>query len=97
MNPRDPRYPDASASRPLAAVTGATGFIGRHLVDALGQAGWRVRLLLDRFGRPQAQAHAFGAPEAPTAPVLLQRPSGTGPARKHPISGWSMSPVGPSA
>ena len=48
MNPRDPRYPDASASRPLAAVTGATGFIGRHLVDALGQAGWRVRLLLRR-------------------------------------------------
>lgn len=35
-------------SAPLAAVTGATGFIGRRLVAALGQAGWRVRLLLRR-------------------------------------------------
>ena len=48
MIPSDPRFPDATASRPLAAVTGATGFIGRHLVDALARAGWRVRLLLRR-------------------------------------------------
>lgn len=33
---------------PLVAVTGATGFIGRHLVAALMQAGWRTRLLLRR-------------------------------------------------
>jgi 2-alkyl-3-oxoalkanoate reductase len=33
---------------PLAAVTGATGFIGRHLVAELHRAGWRVRLLLRR-------------------------------------------------
>lgn len=33
---------------PLAAVTGATGFIGRHLVSALAQAGWRTRLLMRR-------------------------------------------------
>lgn len=33
---------------PLVAVTGATGFIGRHLTAALVQAGWRVRLLLRR-------------------------------------------------
>ena len=32
----------------LAAVTGASGFIGRHLVVALAQAGWRTRLLLRR-------------------------------------------------
>lgn len=38
----------ASAQAPLAAVTGATGFIGRHLVPALAQSGWRVRLLLRR-------------------------------------------------
>ncbi|MDT0498763.1 SDR family NAD(P)-dependent oxidoreductase [Algiphilus sp. W345] len=37
-----------SAQAPLAAVTGATGFIGRHLVPALVHAGWRVRLLLRR-------------------------------------------------
>jgi len=42
------------AARPIAAVTGATGFIGRHLVTALAAAGWRPRLLLrrdvDRWG-----------------------------------------------
>lgn len=30
------------------AVTGASGFIGRHLVVALAEAGWRTRLLLRR-------------------------------------------------
>jgi uncharacterized protein YbjT (DUF2867 family) len=29
----------------LALVTGATGFIGANLVEALGQRGWRVRAL----------------------------------------------------
>ena len=38
----------ATARAPLVAVTGATGFIGRHLIAALMQAGWRVRLLLRR-------------------------------------------------
>jgi nucleoside-diphosphate-sugar epimerase len=33
---------------PLAAVTGANGFIGRHLVPELARRGWRVRLLLRR-------------------------------------------------
>ncbi|CAN5465070.1 NAD-dependent epimerase/dehydratase family protein [soil metagenome] len=32
----------------LVAITGATGFIGRHLVVALSRAGWRVRLLMRR-------------------------------------------------
>lgn len=36
------------AHAPLAAVTGAGGFIGRHLVRALADQGWRVRLLLRR-------------------------------------------------
>lgn len=33
---------------PLAAITGANGFIGRHLVAELARAGWRLRLLLRR-------------------------------------------------
>jgi len=39
---------DGVAQGPLAAVTGSTGFIGRHVVHALTAAGWRVRLLLRR-------------------------------------------------
>ncbi len=35
-------------SRGLAAVTGASGFLGRHLVRALGEDGWRVRVLMRR-------------------------------------------------
>lgn len=33
---------------PLVALTGASGFIGRHLVREFSRAGWRVRLLLRR-------------------------------------------------
>jgi uncharacterized protein YbjT (DUF2867 family) len=32
----------------LAAVTGATGFLGQHLVRTLADAGWRVRVLARR-------------------------------------------------
>jgi nucleoside-diphosphate-sugar epimerase len=32
----------------LAAVTGATGFLGQHLVRALSDDGWRVRILARR-------------------------------------------------
>lgn len=37
-----------AATAPLVALTGASGFIGRHLVREFAQAGWRVRLLLRR-------------------------------------------------
>ena len=36
------------ASRPVVAVTGATGFLGRHLVRALVLDGWRPRVLVRR-------------------------------------------------
>lgn len=35
-------------SRGLAAVTGATGFLGRHLVRSLAASGWRIRVLARR-------------------------------------------------
>jgi len=38
-----------SVSPRLVAVTGATGFVGPHLVAALGRRGWRVRLLVRRW------------------------------------------------
>ncbi|NQW52718.1 MAG: NAD-dependent epimerase/dehydratase family protein [Rhodospirillales bacterium] len=33
----------------LVAVTGATGFVGQHLVAALASRGWRLRLLVRRW------------------------------------------------
>ena len=33
----------------LAAVTGATGFVGPHLIAALARRGWRLRLLVRRW------------------------------------------------
>lgn len=57
----------ASPQAPLVALTGATGFIGRHLATTLARAGWRVRLLLRREpagsawrrARPQVVAGAL--------------------------------------
>ncbi len=44
----------------LAAVTGATGFLGRYIVGALTSAGWRVRILARRApDHPQLAGLAF--------------------------------------
>jgi len=40
--------PNGSASRPLVALTGATGFIGQWLLRALPAYGYRLRVLLRR-------------------------------------------------
>ena len=68
MNVSQPCFAEPASPAPLAAVTGATGFIGRHLVAALAQAGWRTRLLLRREPdesqwralRPQVVAGSLG-------------------------------------
>ncbi|MBO1078057.1 NAD-dependent epimerase/dehydratase family protein [Roseomonas haemaphysalidis] len=39
---------DAEPARPVAALTGGTGFIGQHVAAALAAAGWKVRLLCRR-------------------------------------------------
>jgi nucleoside-diphosphate-sugar epimerase len=36
-------------SRPLAALTGGTGFLGRTVAQALDRAGWQIRLLVRRY------------------------------------------------
>jgi nucleoside-diphosphate-sugar epimerase len=40
--------PQQPARKPLVALTGATGFIGQHLLKELSQRGYRLRVLLRR-------------------------------------------------
>ncbi|WP_029029528.1 NAD-dependent epimerase/dehydratase family protein [Salinarimonas rosea] len=49
-------------SAPLVALTGATGFVGRHLLSDLRAHGYRVRLLLRRptEGAPDADSAVIG-------------------------------------
>jgi nucleoside-diphosphate-sugar epimerase len=35
-----------SNDKPVAAITGGTGFLGRYIIQSLTQAGWKVRLLI---------------------------------------------------
>src|SRR5262245_53018946 len=55
----------------VAAVTGATGFIGTHLVRHLADAGWRVRILARRI----PGGHDFPVPPVDTVIGDLQDPS----------------------
>ena len=43
-------------SERVAAVTGANGFIGRHVCEALARSGWRVRAMVRRAGTAPACA-----------------------------------------
>jgi 2-alkyl-3-oxoalkanoate reductase len=62
----------STPDRPVVALTGATGFIGRRLVPLLAADGWRVRLLLRRDPvvpewrgvDPQIVAGDLGDPQA---------------------------------
>ena len=46
----------AAAEAPLAAVTGGSGFLGRHVAAALAREGWRLRLLVRRSPAPPVPA-----------------------------------------
>lgn len=48
---------NAAERAPLAVVTGATGFVGLHLVEALRSSGWDVTA----FHRRNADTHALAA------------------------------------
>lgn len=66
----------------IAAITGANGFIGQHLVHCFGEAGWDVRPIVrgdfattqtrleERFRGVDVVVHAAGATRAPTERLL---------------------------
>ena len=64
----------------IAAITGANGFIGQHLVRRFGEAGWATRSVIRRnlesddverlFSGVDVVVHAAGATRAPTAKQL---------------------------
>lgn len=56
--PRDSMAPKNSGAGRVVALTGATGFIGLHLVSALEEAGWRVRALVRRQPAPDTWGSA---------------------------------------
>lgn len=55
-------------ARPLAAITGGTGFVGLHLVPTLARAGFRLRLLI----RQPLSYQAFAGHDVETVVGSLQ-------------------------
>ena len=77
---------------PLIALTGATGFIGRHLVADLPKRGYRVRVLLRRPAEVPE-----GATERRHRRYRVAAQHGGGPARRgcgHPFGGPCPRHVG---
>ena len=77
-----PRRAGREASRMIAAITGANGFIGRHVCDRLAAGGWTVRPVVRRdieqgqfdeliFGA-DVVIHVAGATRAPTSALLRE-------------------------
>ena len=62
-------------SAPLIALTGATGFIGRHLLRELPKRGYRVRVLLRRPAEvpPEASSAVVGDIAAPRNMAMALR------------------------
>src|SRR6185503_14499779 len=75
----------------IAAITGANGFIGQHLIRRFGEAGWETRPIVRRdfaesgelerkLDRADVVVHAAGATRAPTQTQL--RASNVGLTRR---------------
>jgi len=57
----------------LLALTGATGFIGQHLLRDLPKRGYRVRALLRRPASLPTQTASAVIGDLPTAPTALEQ------------------------
>ncbi|CAE8611564.1 unnamed protein product [Polarella glacialis] len=66
----------ASAKAPLVAVTGASGFVGSHIVNELLQRGYRVRAALRDPNNEEKVGHLKAMALAPTCRGSLELVSG---------------------
>src|SRR5205085_3258016 len=73
-------YPAAKLPIMIVAITGANGFIGRHLCRRFAHAGWEVRPVVRadsasaeaaKFRGADVVVHAAGATRAPTTAQLV--------------------------
>ena len=63
-----------AAAAPLILVTGATGFVGRHVLDALAVAGCRLRLIV-REGKQAQVSRATAIETVLTTPDIWAAPA----------------------